>query len=145
MRILLTLLAALFCSCAPQRVTYTHTSIHWAEETFKGEDHNELNPGLIITTESGVSVGAYYNSYNRLSLIASKDYSWQVHDMLRVDAKIGAIYGYSYYELFGEGPDTPTVVPVVSPSFAVGNGDGVELFLMPGAFGVGLFSSSIFE
>jgi hypothetical protein len=62
-----------------------------------------VNPGLYVRTESGLTAGAYRNSYDRFS--AYGGYTWQTENKLFA-LTVGAVTGYPAMR----------VMPVLAPS-----------------------------
>lgn len=122
-------------SSKAQEINISITSKH-----YKKGDFNELNPGLILTTSNdrewfdrGWRIGAYHNSHERLSVLVTRYFDFDIvpSGNLRIRVSYGAITGYE--EVMGL-----KITPAATPSLLLtsSSGLGVEIFWLPGAFGL---------
>ena len=137
MRLSLTLflfLAVTVSASAQTHVGLTLTSTHYVE----GE-YNEINPGVIIegrVPREGKrrvavrkSVGAYRNSFDRLSLLGGGSMAYPSGALVQGKIMFGLVSGYPSMFL----------MPMLSPSLRIGRERGVELHALPGAFAVSVY------
>jgi hypothetical protein len=77
---------------------------------------NNVNPGLYVRLDSGLTLGTVYNSERRQSYYAGWTWSAPLHERVEASVTLGAITGYE-----------TGVLPMAVPSLAVAVGDNTKL------------------
>ena len=58
--------------------------------------YNEFNPGIAYYTDDYYFVGAYKNSFSKLSVFAGRGYKFDISDDISVCAEAGLVSGYDH-------------------------------------------------
>ena len=85
------ILAALLLVATPKRAYAATLGLHLATAHFGGEGLHSSTPGVYLTTNSGLTLGAYSNSYGATSTYAA--WTWQTADK-RFALTAGGVTGY---------------------------------------------------
>lgn len=97
--------------------TKAHTiGVHIGSHHFPNEGYNNFNPGAYFKHDNGFTVGAYLNSYRKVSVYAGATYSFGP-----VDFTIGGITGYQ-----GKVQNGGYVSPLIVPSIALPAVNGIS-------------------
>lgn len=95
MRSALALALALAATTAQAGVFGQHIgSQHWPSR-----DYNNVNPGLYYRSDTNWTVGAYRNSYRRLSVYAGKTFATDLPGGFEAAVTVAAISGYEESKL----------------------------------------------
>ncbi len=79
---------------------------HLGSHHFPAKDYNNVNPGVYVIKDNGLTLGTYYNSERKQSVYAG--WTWD-YGVFRLQA--GAITGYRH-----------TIMPMLAPSVSLGHG-----------------------
>ena len=100
--------------CLPVKADELKIGMDVGTRHFFTRSLNEFNPGVYVDYK-GVIVGTYYNSYNKQSFFAAKDFNWH-----NVDVSVGVVSGYQNRCItFCKG----ALAPMILPSFTGKLGD----------------------
>lgn len=104
---------------APQSFGMHTVSVHSAS------GYNGTNPGLYLLWPSGVTLGAFHNSYQHDSAYAG--WLWRIDAANRFGVLLGAATGY------GSTTERMLLAPIVAPSvrWAWGSGMSARISLFP--------------